>query len=147
MSADTLFHPTFLYESLWNLLGVVVLLLLDRHLKLRNGMMLLSYIVWYTLDRIPIESIRLDHAQEFTLLGITARTNTWTSVIMFLVAVGLLVYSIITRPKTAEERAEAEKVFRDDYQDDTENQTAELSDDVAQDDSSTTQDSSPDKTA
>ena len=147
LPTDTLFHPTFLYESLWNLLGVVVLLLLDRRLKLRNGMMLWSYIVWYTLGRIPIESIRLDHAQEFTLLGITARTNTWTSVIMFLVAVGLLVYSIITRPKTAEERAEAEKVFRDDYQDDTENQTAELSDDVAQDDSSTTQDSGPDKTA
>ena len=63
MSADTLFHPTFLYESLWNLLGVVVLLLLDRRLKLRNGMMLWSYIVWYTLGRIPIESIRLDHAQ------------------------------------------------------------------------------------
>jgi len=113
--ADTLFHPTFLYESLWNLLGVAVLLLLDRRFKLRNGMMLWSYIVWYTLGRIPIESIRLDQAQEFTILGITARTNTWTSVLMFLVATVLLIYSIVTRPKTPAERAEADRIFLDKY--------------------------------
>lgn len=113
--ADTLFHPTFLYESIWNLLGVAVLLLIDRRFKLRNGMMLWSYIVWYTLGRIPIESIRLDQAQEWTLLGMTARTNTWTSVIMFLIAVALLIYSIVTRPKTPEEKAEAEKIYRDSY--------------------------------
>lgn len=115
LPADTLFHPTFLYESIWNLVGVAVLLLIDRRFKLRNGMMLWSYIVWYTLGRIPIESIRLDHAQDWTIFGITARTNTWTSVFMFLIAVGLLVYSIITRPRTAEQKAEAEKIYRDDY--------------------------------
>src|SRR5690625_7666275 len=81
-------------------------------------MILASYVVWYTLVRIPIESIRLDHAQEFTILGITARTNTWTSVIMFLIAVALLVYSIINRPQTPEEHARAELVFREGYQDD-----------------------------
>lgn len=117
-TADTLFHPTFLYESIWNLVGVAVLLLIDRHFKLRNGMMLWSYIVWYTLGRIPIESIRLDQAQEWTILGVTARTNTWTSVIMFLIAAALLVYSIVTRPKTAAAQAEAEKIFRDGYNDD-----------------------------
>ncbi|MDN6638904.1 MAG: prolipoprotein diacylglyceryl transferase [Yaniella sp.] len=113
--ADTLFHPTFLYESIWNLLGVAILLLIDRRFKLRNGMMLWSYIVWYTLGRIPIESIRLDKAQEWTVLGIEARTNTWTSVLMFLIAVTLLVYSIVTRPKTPAEQAEADKIYRGDY--------------------------------
>ena len=113
--ADTLFHPTFLYESVWNLLGVVILLLIDRRFKLRNGMMLWSYIVWYTLGRIPIESIRLDTAQEWSILGIQARTNTWTSVVMFLIAVILLVYSIVTRPKTAEERAAADEIFQEGY--------------------------------
>src|SRR5699024_4710148 len=107
LPADTLFHPTFLYESVWNLLGVAVLLLIDRRFKLRNGMMLWSYVVWYTLGRIPIESIRMDDAQTWNILGIEARTNTWTSVLMFLIAVALLIYSIITRPKTAEEKAEA----------------------------------------
>ncbi|MDN6457605.1 MAG: prolipoprotein diacylglyceryl transferase [Yaniella sp.] len=113
--ADTLFHPTFLYESIWNLLGVAILLLIDRRFKLRNGMMLWSYIVWYTLGRIPIESIRLDKAQEWTVLGIEARTNTWTSVLMFLIAVTLLVYSIVTRHKTPAEQAEADKIYRGDY--------------------------------
>lgn len=113
--ADTLFHPTFLYESIWNLLGVAILLLIDRRFKLRKGMMLWSYIVWYTLGRIPIESIRLDKAQEWTVLGIEARTNTWTSVLMFLIAVTLLVYSIVTRPKTPTEQTEADKIYRDDY--------------------------------
>ena len=116
LPTDTLFHPTFLYESLWNLLGVAVLLLIDRRFKLRNGMMLASYIVWYTLGRIPIESIRLDAAQEFTILGITARTNTWMSVLMFLLAVGLLIYAIVNRPKTPEAQAEAEKIYRDGHE-------------------------------
>lgn len=128
LPADTLFHPTFLYESIWNLVGVGVLLLIDRRLQLRNGMMLWSYIVWYTLGRIPIESIRLDQAQEWTVLGITARTNTWTSAVMFLIAVGLLVYSIITRPKTAEQKADAEKIYRDDHGTDDTEQSTELSD-------------------
>lgn len=124
--ADALFHPTFLYESIWNLLGVVFLLLIDRRFKLRNGMMLWSYIVWYTLGRIPIESIRLDTAQEWSILGIEARTNTWTSVLMFLIAVILLTYAIVTRPKTPEERAEADKIFRDDHARDEDAQDASI---------------------
>lgn len=113
--ADTLFHPTFLYESIWNLLGVAVLLLIDRRFNLRNGMMLWSYIVWYTLGRIPIESIRMDDAQIWSIFGIEARTNTWTSVMMFLIAVALLIYSIVTRPKTPEAKTEAQLIYRDGY--------------------------------
>src|SRR5690625_332907 len=142
--ADTLFHPTFLYESLWNLLGVAVLLLLDRRFKLRNGMMLWSYIVWYTLGRIPIESIRLDHAQEFTILGINARTNTWTSVIMFLVATSLLIYSIVRRPKTPEARAEANKIYRDGRDSDTPDASKDETDQSTEKPSSTGDDSDVD---
>ena len=135
LPADTLFHPTFLYESLWNLLGVAVLLLIDRRFKLRNGMMLASYIVWYTLGRIPIESIRLDKAQEFTILGITARTNTWMSVLMFLLAVGLLIYAIVNRPKTPQEHAEAEKIYRDGHEEESpETAQHEVDTDAAADD-------------
>lgn len=144
LPADTLFHPTFLYESLWNLLGVAVLLLLDRRFKLRNGMMLWSYIVWYTLGRIPIESIRLDEAQEFTILGITARTNTWTSVIMFLVATSLLIYSIVRRPKTPEARAEANKIYRDGRDSDTPDASKDETDQSTEKPSSTSDDSDVD---
>ncbi|HEY4535915.1 MAG TPA: prolipoprotein diacylglyceryl transferase [Enteractinococcus sp.] len=132
LPADTLFHPTFLYESLWNLLGVAVLLLIDRRFKLRNGMMLASYVVWYTLGRIPIESIRLDHAQEFTILGITARTNTWTSVVMFLIAAGLLIYAIVNRPKTPAQRHEANRIYRDGPQHDVLENTADTEADITE---------------
>src|SRR5699024_1588106 len=113
--ADTLFHPTFLYESIWNLLGVAILWLIDRRSKLRKGMMLWTYIVWYTLGRIPIESARPDKAHERTGVVIDARTHTWAAALMFLIAVTLLVYSTVTRPKTPTQQAEADKIYRDDY--------------------------------
>lgn len=145
LPADTLFHPTFLYESLWNLLGVAVLLLLDRRFKMRNGMMLWSYIVWYTLGRIPIESIRLDEAQEFTILGLTARTNTWTSVIMCLIALGLLIYAIVKRPKTPEQWAQANKIYRDDRHEQQEAAKPNVVDDTAENPTPTTEDNDPSK--
>jgi phosphatidylglycerol:prolipoprotein diacylglycerol transferase len=66
---DTLFHPTFLYESLWNLAGVGVLLYADRRFghgapperrRLRTGDMLFIYAVIYSLGRFWIEGLRTD---------------------------------------------------------------------------------------
>ena len=145
LPADTLFHPTFLYESLWNLLGVAVLLLIDRRFKLRNGMMLWSYIVWYTLGRIPIEAIRLDKAQTWSLFGLEWRTNTWTSVIMFLIAVALLIYSIINRPKTPEQWAEANKLYRDDRKNHHEAAQPEVIDETAENPTPTGDDDDTDR--
>ena len=53
------YHPTFLYESLWNILGVVVLLLL-RRVNLRRGEIFLSYLIWYSIGRFFIEGLRTD---------------------------------------------------------------------------------------
>ncbi len=145
LPADTLFHPTFLYESMWNLLGVAVLLLIDRRFKLRNGMMLWSYIVWYTLGRIPIESIRLDEAQVFTIVGITARTNTWASVLMFLIAASFLIYSIVKRPKTPEQWAEANKIYRKDREVQEEAAKPNVVDDTAENPVPTTGDDETNK--
>lgn len=55
------YHPTFLYESLWNLIGVVVLLII-RH-KIRNlklGETTLLYLIWYSFGRFFIEGMRTD---------------------------------------------------------------------------------------
>ncbi len=46
LPAGTLFHPTFLYESLWNVAGVFLLLALDRKFKLRRGAMFWAYITF-----------------------------------------------------------------------------------------------------
>ncbi|MGF7049416.1 phosphatidylglycerol:prolipoprotein diacylglycerol transferase [Paenibacillus sp. DS2015] len=53
-------HPAFLYESLWNLVGLGLLLVLRRQKFLRAGEMIISYFVWYSIGRFFIEGLRTD---------------------------------------------------------------------------------------
>ncbi|MDQ0340860.1 phosphatidylglycerol:prolipoprotein diacylglycerol transferase [Caldalkalibacillus uzonensis] len=53
-------HPTFLYESIWNLLGFVVLVGIIRRLNIRQGEVFLSYLIWYSTGRFFIEGLRTD---------------------------------------------------------------------------------------
>jgi prolipoprotein diacylglyceryl transferase len=75
LPADTLFHPTFLYEIIWNLAGVAVLLLLDARLRVQWGKLLGAYLIWYGVGRSVFETIRLDPAELF--LGV--RVNVWAA--------------------------------------------------------------------
>ena len=88
----TLFHPTFLYESLWNLAGVALLLLLDRKFKLRGGRMFWLYAAYYTAGRVWIEALRIDDAEMITILGVTQRLNVWTSVLVLVVSLAIFAY-------------------------------------------------------
>jgi prolipoprotein diacylglyceryl transferase len=81
-----LFQPTFLYESLWSLLGIAVLLVLEQRFNLRWGRMFAGYLMWYSFGRFFIESIRLDPSDIF--MGL--RTNQWSAVIGFLLGFALL---------------------------------------------------------
>jgi phosphatidylglycerol:prolipoprotein diacylglycerol transferase len=54
------YHPTFLYECLWNVLGLLVLLYLRRRPFLRAGELFLSYFIWYSIGRFFIEGLRTD---------------------------------------------------------------------------------------
>jgi len=66
---DTLFHPLFLYEILWNLLGLVVILMIERIARRRgrvltgSGTALGLYLLWYGAGRAWLESIRLDPSE------------------------------------------------------------------------------------
>lgn len=53
-------HPAFLYESLWSLLGLVVLFVLRRQKFLRVGELMASYFIWYSIGRFFIEALRID---------------------------------------------------------------------------------------
>lgn len=53
------YHPTFLYESMWNLIALIILLLL-RKVPLKRGEMFLFYLVWYSVGRFFIEGMRTD---------------------------------------------------------------------------------------
>ncbi|MDE8587793.1 prolipoprotein diacylglyceryl transferase [Arthrobacter sp. NQ4] len=91
MPADTLFHPTFLYESLWNLAGVVILLALDRRFTFRRSRLFWLYAMYYTLGRVWIEAMRIDDAEQISIFGITTRLNVWTSIFVFLAALAAFI--------------------------------------------------------
>ncbi|KAB2332746.1 prolipoprotein diacylglyceryl transferase [Bacillus mesophilum] len=55
----TYYHPTFLYESLWNFAGFILLILL-RRINLRRGELFLTYVIWYSIGRFFIEGMRTD---------------------------------------------------------------------------------------
>lgn len=86
-----LFHPTFLYESLWSLAGVALLLAADKRLNLRFGKMLGLYLVYYSVGRIWVEAIRIDPSEIF--LGL--RINIWSAIAGILV--GLLILVVQSR--------------------------------------------------
>ncbi|MGD6869804.1 prolipoprotein diacylglyceryl transferase, partial [Bacillus cereus] len=55
----TYYHPTFLYESVWNITGVIVLLVL-RKVDLKRGEIFLTYLLWYSVGRFFVEGLRTD---------------------------------------------------------------------------------------
>jgi len=86
--AGTLYHPTFLYEMLWNFAGAALLIWLDRRYRLGYGRVFWLYVVIYTSGRLWIELLRIDPANH--ILGV--RLNVWTSII---VGVGALVAFVV----------------------------------------------------
>lgn len=53
-------HPTFLYESLWNVVGILILFVLRRQKFMRAGELFMSYFIWYSIGRFFIEALRTD---------------------------------------------------------------------------------------
>jgi prolipoprotein diacylglyceryl transferase len=92
---EGLYHPTFLYELLWNLGVAGLVYLLDRKYKFGKGRAFALYVMAYTAGRVWIEMMRTDEA--VTFLG--QRINVWTSVLVFLAAA---VYFVLTRGATQE---------------------------------------------
>ena len=71
----TTFHPTFLYESLWSLGLVFVLLWIDRRFRLHDGSLMAVYLIGYGIGRFWIEGLRIDEAD--VVAGL--RWNQWVS--------------------------------------------------------------------
>lgn len=115
----TLFHPTFLYESLWNISMVLVILWVERRFVLKTGQVFALYLIVYPLGRFFIENIRLDEAYVFFGL----RANAWAALVIFLLGCvlfflfgrygsapkNLAVEEELAEDKTREDEDEAEK--------------------------------------
>ncbi|MFI2712577.1 prolipoprotein diacylglyceryl transferase [Micromonospora sp. NPDC018662] len=85
-----LYHPTFLYELIWNVGVAALVLALDRKLRLGRGRAFALYVMGYTVGRFWIELMRTDEANH--ILGV--RLNVWTAALVFL---GALAYFVRVR--------------------------------------------------
>ena len=80
------FQPTFLYESVWNLAVIGLVLFIERQRWLRSGRLFAVYVGGYAFGRFFIERMRIDFAH--TVAGL--RVNEWISVVAFAIAIGFI---------------------------------------------------------
>ncbi|MFC4775684.1 prolipoprotein diacylglyceryl transferase [Paenibacillus sp. GCM10023252] len=69
-------HPTFLYESLWNLVGILLLFVLRRLRFTRAGELFFGYLIWYSIGRFFIEGLRTDSLAFDGPVWLTTMVNT-----------------------------------------------------------------------
>ncbi|AXQ79066.1 prolipoprotein diacylglyceryl transferase [Streptococcus chenjunshii] len=80
--------PTFLYESLWNLLGFALIMLIRHRSRfLKEGEATFFYLIWYGSGRFVIEGMRTD-----SLLFFGFRVSQWLSLILVIAGIGLTVW-------------------------------------------------------
>ncbi|WP_280448315.1 prolipoprotein diacylglyceryl transferase [Nocardia brasiliensis] len=95
---DKVVHPTFLYELLWNVLIVVLLVQLDKRYRIGHGRLFALYVAGYSFGRFFVELMRDDEATK--IAGI--RINSFTSALVFLAAIAYFVFATKGR-ETAEQ--------------------------------------------
>ena len=98
-------HPTFLYESLWNVVGLVLIVLVVSKGRRFDGENTAFYFLWYGIGRFWIEGLRTDSLYLFNwqLFGRPIRVSQALSLVMVLVSAFLLFYHIRLRPHSREE--------------------------------------------
>jgi prolipoprotein diacylglyceryl transferase len=96
------FHPTFLYELLWNLAAAALVIWADRRFRLSHGRAFALYVATYCAGRLWIELLRTDPAETF--FGV--RLNVFTSIVVGLLAVAYLIWQR-GRPREVIERGPA----------------------------------------
>ncbi|MYL49141.1 prolipoprotein diacylglyceryl transferase [Halobacillus litoralis] len=84
----TVYHPTFLYESVWNIIGFVLLLVLRHKFNPRRGEVFLSYVIWYSVGRFFVEGMRTDSLYLFGEI----RTAQFISIVLVIGAVITMIY-------------------------------------------------------
>lgn len=101
---DPTFHPTFLYEFIWNLLCFALIVWAVKRFRIGHGRVVALYVMAYTLGRFFNENLRIDSVQMDDVFGM--RLNAWTSVVLFVAA---LVYFLLSQRRRPGVEAEVYK--------------------------------------
>lgn len=105
--AANTYHPTFLYEFTWNVLGVLALLWIDRRFTLRRPALFALYVAWYTAFRTFEETLRIDPSSHF--LG--QRLNFWVSLACFVASSAFFVWwQFVRKPAPDQPRARRREI-------------------------------------
>jgi prolipoprotein diacylglyceryl transferase len=93
------FHPTFLYELTYDLIGVAILLWIDRRFNIRRPALFALYVSYYCFGRFFEELLRVDPAHEFAGL----RLNAWVSIVVFVLSTAFFIWwQFIRTPSTGD---------------------------------------------
>src|SRR5947208_10441005 len=87
------FHPTFLYELTYDLIGVAILLWIDRRFNIRRPALFALYVSYYCFGRFFEELLRVDPAHKFGPL----RVNAWVSAVLFVLSTAFFVWAQFMR--------------------------------------------------
>ena len=97
-------HPTFLYESLWNVAGLLLIWFVVTRGRRFDGENTCFYFIWYGTGRFWIEGLRTDslYLFDWTLFGERIRVSQALSFVMVLVCAAILLYNIAVRKATSD---------------------------------------------
>jgi prolipoprotein diacylglyceryl transferase len=112
------FHPTFLYECIWDLGTAGLVLWADRRFRLGHGRAFAVYVMAYTAGRAWIEYLRIDAVEANNVFGL--RLNDWTSIVVFL---GGLTYFVVAGRRHP---GREESVWREGREPEPEGESAEV---------------------
>jgi len=99
------FHPTFLYEFIYDIAGVGILLAVDKYFRLRRPALFALYVSYYCFGRFFEELLRIDPAHHF--LGL--RLNAWVSIVVFVLSTAFFVWWQFIRDPSASDRPRASR--------------------------------------
>lgn len=102
---DVMYHPTFLYESIWNILILILLLVLRRY-NPKRGVVFLTYMIGYSIGRFFIEGLRTDSLYLFGEI----RTAQFISILLIILGVILIIYR--SKSGMADKRYNGKKVTK-----------------------------------
>jgi prolipoprotein diacylglyceryl transferase len=101
------FHPTFLYELTYDLIGVAILLWVDRRFNIRRPGLFALYVSYYCFGRFFEELLRVDPAHEFFGL----RLNAWVSIVVFVLSTAFFIWWQFIRTPSSDDRPRATRTI------------------------------------